>query len=292
MQYGSAFCGFDRLNSQTRINFYVTILLAAAIPQNKYTSELLDELYINAVFYGLAILITVLVETIKRQLDLYHAIFVVHMLSCLTVLQFYGMNDAPMKTHRVLISKENTGFSRFLSAKRIDFKLKMTLLVQLCQVSIIFPPWLLYVWIKDSRFGAQPECNHLVKYVFFFATVRATVNWLRIVFLVGVSIGLFYVLISLRSIPSLRKALSAGSDEASDEAPDTEFVPIMPFARILWISSVMWVPSWFPRCFRLTIIILTRCPRLAVYGIVTAELIVCGISFLSSGREAYLCKHS
>ncbi|KAN0132212.1 hypothetical protein V8E53_009978 [Lactarius tabidus] len=227
----------DIVGIGTRINFYVTILLAAAIPQNKYTRELLDELYINAVFYGLAILITVLVETIKRQLDLYHAIFVIHMLSCLTVLQFYG-------------------FSRFLLAKRIDFKLKMTLLIQICQVLIVLPPWLLYVWIKDSRFGAQPECNHLVKYVFFFVTVRATVNWLRIVFLVGISLGVFYVLISLRSIPSLHKALSAGPEQASDEAPgealDTEPVPIISLSRILWISSVI----------------------LAVYGIVTTELIV------------------
>lgn len=143
---------------------------------------------------------------------------------------------------------ENTGLSRFLSAKRIDFKLKITLLVQLCQVSIILPPWLLYVWIKDSRFGAQPECNHLVKYVFFYVTVRATVNWLRISFLVGVSLGLFYALTSLRSIPALLKALFASSDEASD----TEYIPAMSFSKTPWISSVMWVPSWFPRCFYLT----------------------------------------
>jgi hypothetical protein len=218
------------------------------------------------------------------------------MLSCLTVLQFYGMNDAPMRTHRVFIRNENTGFGRFLLAKRIDFKLKMTLLIQLCQVLIVLPPWLLYVWIKDSRFGAQPECNHLVKYVFFFVTVRATVNWLRIVFLVGISLGVFYVLISLRSIPSLHKALSAGPEQASDEAPgealDTEPVPIMSLSRILWISSVMWVPSWFPRRFRLTIIILTHRPRLAVYGIVTTELIVCHVSFSSPSRQACLCKHS
>ena len=143
---------------------------------------------------------------------------------------------------------ENTGLSRFLSAKRIDFKLKITLLVQLCQVSIILPPWLLYVWIKDSRFGAQPECNHLVKYVFFYVTVRATVNWLRILFLVGVSLGLFYALTSLRSIPALLKALFASSDEASD----TEYIPAMSFSKTPWISSVMWVSSWFPRCFYLT----------------------------------------
>ena len=37
-----------------------------------------------------------------------------------------------------------------------------------------------------------------------------------------------------------------------------------------------------------TIIILY--PSLAVYGIVTAELIVCGVSYLRPSREAYLCK--
>jgi hypothetical protein len=238
----TAFCGFDRLNSQTRINLYVTVFLAAAIPQNKYTNALLDDLYMNAVFYGLAILITVLIETIKRQLDLYHAVFAIHMLSCLTVLQFYGTNYVPMRICRMLIRNENIGLNRFLSAKRVDFKMKMALLVQLCEVSIILPPWLLYVWIQGPRFGAQPECNHLVKYVFFYVTIRATVHWLRILFLVGVSLGLFYALIKLRWIPSLLKALFAGSHEASD----TEFVPtkFLSSSRIIRISSVMWVPSY------------------------------------------------
>jgi hypothetical protein len=39
---------------------------------------------------------------------------------------------------------------------------------------------LLYVWIKDSNFGSQPSCNHLVKYVLVFINVRATATWLQV----------------------------------------------------------------------------------------------------------------
>jgi hypothetical protein len=50
--------------------------------------------------------------------------------------------------------------------------------------TVMFTIWLLYVWIKDSHFGSQPQCNHLVKYVFFFANVRATETWLRVLFII------------------------------------------------------------------------------------------------------------
>ena len=77
---------------------------------------------------------------------------------------------------------------RFITAPRFDLKLKITLAVQLCQFVLIFPIWSLYVWIKDSRFGPQPECNHLVKYVIVFVSVRATINWLRILTIITVHI--------------------------------------------------------------------------------------------------------
>ena len=46
-----------------------------------------------------------------------------------------------------------------------------------------FTVWLLYVWIKDIDFGSQSSCNHLVKYVLFFADVQATATWLRVMFI-------------------------------------------------------------------------------------------------------------
>jgi hypothetical protein len=50
--------------------------------------------------------------------------------------------------------------------------------------TVMFTIWLLYVWIKDSHFGSQQECNHLVKYVFFYANIRATETWLRVLFVI------------------------------------------------------------------------------------------------------------
>ena len=177
------------MTSQTRLNFYVTILFAALIPQSDYTTELLDSVYMNAVFYGLALLITVVVQTIQGQLDLYHAIFVMHLLTCLSIFHLYGMRCVSTRIYyKVLIRAEKkTGFIRFVEANGFGFKMKITLAVQLFQVYGVFIPWALYVWIKDSRFGSQPECNHLVKYVFFFVNVRATVGWLHIMFIVTLS---------------------------------------------------------------------------------------------------------
>ena len=51
--------------------------------------------------------------------------------------------------------------------------------------TVVFTVWLLYVWIKGSDFGSQPTCNHRVKYVLFFANVRATVTWLRVLFIMN-----------------------------------------------------------------------------------------------------------
>jgi len=220
----------DLVGIGTRINFYTTVFLAAAIPRKEYTRELLDELYINAAFFALALLITVLVETIKGQLDLYHAIFVIHMLACFLSAQFYGLN-------------------RVLSAKtRIDFKLRVAYFVQLFYGIFIMPPWLLYVWIKDSRFGSQPECNHLVKYVLVFVSVRATVNWLRIFFIVLYSVNLYHSLTNLRPTYYLLRKQFADSNEGSESGLTHRTL----FARVPWPLRVI----------------------LAVYGITSAELIV------------------
>ena len=39
--------------------------------------------------------------------------------------------------------------------------------------------WGFYLWVNVKHFGSQPECNHQIKYVVLFFTVRATANWLR-----------------------------------------------------------------------------------------------------------------
>ena len=104
----------------------------------------MDELYINAVFYGFALLITVLVQTIKGQLDLYHAIFMIHLLSSLAIFQFYGMSYVPMRIYRVLIKRETTGLRRFVWVKRLPFHLPFSVTTTFCATKIFVTTNLLY----------------------------------------------------------------------------------------------------------------------------------------------------
>ncbi|KAH9167475.1 hypothetical protein EDB89DRAFT_122688 [Lactarius sanguifluus] len=178
----------DLVGIGTRVNLYVTILLSAIVlppPEGKEgpTTDLLDDLFTNSIFYGLAVLITAVVQTIQKRLDLYHALFVTQVLICLVLLHLYGAK-------RYITRRDD---DRSVS----KLKMNITLAFQVLQV-IILIPWVLYVWIKDERFGSQPECNHFVKYVFFFVTVRATVGWLRILAFIGLAacaVGLVIVLV-------------------------------------------------------------------------------------------------
>lgn len=97
----------------------------------------------------------------------------------------------------------------------------------------MFTVWLFYVWVKDSDFGSQPECNHLVKYVLLFADVRATVTWLRVLFimyLIGNACTLLFrfgVIISVFTNRSLRKGIHHIPDKVrgvmtSPSAEDSE----------------------------------------------------------------------
>jgi hypothetical protein len=108
-----------------------------------------------------------------------------------------------MKIYRVLIREENTGIRRLIRAERLSFKVKITLVVQVVQVLFLYPAWALDVWVKAPRFGSQPECNHLVKYVFLFVNIRATAKWIR-----GLSIFAFSTIIA-GSLPLLAIFLKA-----------------------------------------------------------------------------------
>jgi hypothetical protein len=81
---------------QTRINFYVTIVLTALIPENDRTTELLDGLYKNAVLYGLGLVLTTGIQTLQKQLDMYHAIFVMQIIFSLDFVYAYGAVCVPL----------------------------------------------------------------------------------------------------------------------------------------------------------------------------------------------------
>jgi len=116
-----------------RVNFYVTILLTALTPENGRTDELLDGIYKNSVINGLSLVITAVVQTMQKQLDLYHAIFVMQILFSLNFVYAYGQR-------------------RFIRSNRTDFRMKIFIGVQTF-TTMVFTVWLLYVWIKDIDFG-------------------------------------------------------------------------------------------------------------------------------------------
>ncbi|KAN0130049.1 hypothetical protein V8E53_012203 [Lactarius tabidus] len=172
-----------------RINFYATILLQIPlVPDTELTTELLDGIFENAVFLGLSLVITAVIQTIQGQLDLYHAIFVMQFIFYLDFVYAYGMRR----------------FSRSRNALRTFLLFSIQMLS-----TAVFTIWSLYVWTQNSRFGSQPECNHVVEYVLFFATVDATATWLRALFIVGIvfagcSLLLQFgtVIVSLKTNPS------------------------------------------------------------------------------------------
>lgn len=135
-------------------------------------------------------------------------------------------------------SDENTGIRATWILKysfrasdrfRVDM---ITHVIQWFGILFVFPSWALYVWIKGSGFGSQPLCNDLVKYVFFFISIRGTVNWLRILAIICFSLRMFSPLILLLST----KRFSPRGDSESRGY----------FSSISRLASTLWVFSWFP----------------------------------------------
>src|SRR5579863_1163422 len=91
------------------------------------------------------------------------------------------------------------GQRRFIRSTGGDFRMKIFITVQTFS-TLVFIAWLLYVWIKDSKFGSQPECNHLVKYVLFFVNVRATETWLRFLFITYLALNSCMMLLTFGAI--------------------------------------------------------------------------------------------
>ena len=164
----------------------MTILLTAITPENGHTDELLDGLYKNSVINGLSLVITAVIQTIEQQLDLYHAIFVMQILFSLNFVYGYGMAYIYSSINSETLTRRwgGVGQRRFIRSDQKDFRMKIFIGFQTL-TTVVFTVWLLYVWIKGSNFGSQPNCNYLVKYVLFFADVRATVTWLRVLFIMN-----------------------------------------------------------------------------------------------------------
>jgi len=139
--------------------------------------ELLTSLYITAGTWGFGLLLTAIIQTAQHQLSLFHAIFILHMLS------FLGIGVASMGKcsafSRPFVSRSPLALSMPAGKYHLTrTRVAMVFLVQYVSLTS-FIAWGLYLWVNVKHYGSQPECNHQIKYVVFFFTVRATANWLR-----------------------------------------------------------------------------------------------------------------
>ena len=81
---------------------------------------------------------------------------------------------------------------------------------------MLFTGYAFYVWATAPTFGTTPECNNEIKYIFFFRSVRATVGWLRNLWMTGLgaTLGLM-ILVPLASCLCLCFLGSGGGGRSS-----------------------------------------------------------------------------
>jgi len=131
------------------------MVFLAVIPQTPHTEELLNALYANAGISGLGLLLTAIIQTAQNNLSLFEAIFTLH------ILFFLGTGASPMGKYHWARSRVIMGvFLQFASV-------------------VAFTGWGLYLWVHVNDYGSNSDCNDQIKYVIMFITVRATVPWLR-----------------------------------------------------------------------------------------------------------------
>ncbi|KIM26811.1 hypothetical protein M408DRAFT_177930 [Serendipita vermifera MAFF 305830] len=152
------------------------------------TRELVSSLTASAGLNGLAVLVTAIVQTAQDQLDLYHAIFILHLLA------FLGISATPSGLYK-------------WNNLRVGIASGSSVLGSLALICFSF-----YVWANAPTFGPQPECNSKVLYVILFFPVSATATWLRAVLIAGLGVLSLAFLIFLVLLPWLLYARKLFSD--------------------------------------------------------------------------------
>lgn len=100
---------------------------------------------------GLALLCTAIYQTFRRQLTLFHAICVLHLLAVLG----FGLNTKNEYGHR--------GRNRWIIMQALK------ILISGC-----FLAFAAYIWATAPTFGSQPACNASTIYVVFGVSINAT----------------------------------------------------------------------------------------------------------------------
>jgi hypothetical protein len=154
-------------------------------------------IYQNSIINGLGLLFTAVIQTGEGKLDLYHAIIVMYIIFFLNVVFWFGMYLHLFNHHSQELTGKWVGERRFIwdvKSKQTQLQMTLYLLVHASGIIVYFV-WFLYIAIDGSKFGSKSSCNHQVYFVLFFASVRATVTWLRVMmivfFAIKIPVGLF-----------------------------------------------------------------------------------------------------
>ncbi|KAI9434999.1 hypothetical protein F5148DRAFT_901617 [Russula earlei] len=152
-----------------RINFYITMILLAIIPETPNTKELLDTLNRMGGFACRGLVMIAVIQTATKQLTLFEALFILH------IVLFVTLRTSPMGKDRR--SKSQIAVAVFI----------------LYPPAIAFAAWGLYLWINKKHYELHPECNDRIKYAIMFKTVKVSASGIRdayIVLFVIIIVGL------------------------------------------------------------------------------------------------------
>jgi hypothetical protein len=190
------------------------MVLLAFVPRTPHTEELLNVLYANTGIAGLGLLITAVQQTASKELSLFHAIYVQH------ILFFLGIGVAP-------VGKYNWTRSRIAMGVVIQFAL-----------IIAFTTWAVYVWARVEHFGSQPNLNDELKYVLMFVNIKATSSWLRGVWITTLITSAIVLVITFGINALALFAMRHDGEEAAGESEWYFFISI-PQMIIAIYSTVM-----------------------------------------------------
>jgi hypothetical protein len=171
----------------------MTIFITAALPRRRSTERLIDALNMNAGIIGFSLLITAILQTIQKRLDLFHAIFVTFVTYYLALIVYFS--GALPRVSSTLVYSRDAYAGVFRWTLR---HIRLGAVVQIMTV-VVYLSWSIYVTASVTTFGSTPQCNSRVKYVFFFLdhSISATTPWWRKFWIISLCVGATCVIVGI-----------------------------------------------------------------------------------------------
>jgi len=86
---------------------------------------------------------------------------------------------------------------------------------------IAFTGWGLFLWVHVNDYGSNSQCNDQIKYVIMFVTVRATVPWLRGLWIATLVLSAVGLMINFGIQATILFAMRRAAEEERAEETDS-----------------------------------------------------------------------